>query len=220
MRLSCQRGLLVEMVTVGMRQREQLTTAEDPVPVEPVLPLAQGSVFDRVLRRLQVQADARGDLDWDLHFVDAAVVRAHQHAAGARRSGGIGGDGTVEGVGEALRHSQGGFPTKLHLRAEGGGKPTVEVLTVGERHEQFAKDALMDKGTVPLRGRGGRVCGYAGQPGIEATPGPTARRRLRRRRVEPVIPACKDQSPQADFDKGAYRKRNKVERAMIRAAKW
>ena len=51
----------------------------------------KAGVFDRVLQRLQAQADVRGDLDWDLHFVDATVVRAHQHAAGARRSGAIGG---------------------------------------------------------------------------------------------------------------------------------
>jgi transposase len=49
----------------------------------------KAGVFDRVLQRLQAQADARGALDWDLHFVDATVVRAHQHAAGARRSGAI-----------------------------------------------------------------------------------------------------------------------------------
>ncbi len=65
-------------------------------------------MFDRVLQRLQVQADARGDVDWGLHFVDATVVRAHQHAAGARRSGAIGGEGTVEGAGEVLVRSQGG----------------------------------------------------------------------------------------------------------------
>lgn len=51
----------------------------------------KAGVFDRVLRQWQAQADARGDLDWDLHFLDATLVRAHQHAAGARRSG------TVEG---------------------------------------------------------------------------------------------------------------------------
>lgn len=51
----------------------------------------QAGVFDRVLRQLQARADARGHLGWDLHFVDATVVRAHQHAAGARRSGAIGG---------------------------------------------------------------------------------------------------------------------------------
>jgi transposase len=42
-------------------------------------------VWDRVLACLQAQADARGELDWLLHFVDGSVVRAHQHAAGARR---------------------------------------------------------------------------------------------------------------------------------------
>lgn len=51
----------------------------------------QAGVFDRVLRCLQARADGRGALDWDLHFVDATVVRAHQHAAGARRTGAAGG---------------------------------------------------------------------------------------------------------------------------------
>jgi transposase len=41
-------------------------------------------VWDRVLAALQTQADGRGELDWLLHFVDGSVVRAHQHAAGAR----------------------------------------------------------------------------------------------------------------------------------------
>ena len=44
-----------------------------------------------VLKRLQTSADARGAIDWNLHFVDATVIRAHQHAAGARRAGAIGG---------------------------------------------------------------------------------------------------------------------------------
>ncbi len=41
-------------------------------------------VWDRVLAALQADADARGELDWLLHVVDGSVVRAHQHAAGAR----------------------------------------------------------------------------------------------------------------------------------------
>jgi len=40
-----------------------------------------------ILAELQRQADAKGDVDWSLHFVDSTVVRAHQHAAGAK--GGI-----------------------------------------------------------------------------------------------------------------------------------
>ena len=48
-------------------------------------------VWDRGLAALQAEADARGEVDWDLHYVDATMIRAHQHAAGARRDGAVGG---------------------------------------------------------------------------------------------------------------------------------
>jgi len=51
----------------------------------------KAGIWQRVRSALQAAADTRGEVDWDLHFVDATVVRAHQHAAGARRSGAIGG---------------------------------------------------------------------------------------------------------------------------------
>ena len=41
-------------------------------------------VFDRALAALHQEADAAGDLDWLQHFVDSTIVRAHQHAAGAK----------------------------------------------------------------------------------------------------------------------------------------
>jgi len=49
------------------------------------------------------QADAVGKIDWEVHFVDGTVVRAHQHAAGAR--------GGPEA--QALGRSHGGFSTKV-----------------------------------------------------------------------------------------------------------
>ena len=41
-------------------------------------------IWSRVLAARQRQADIEGRLDWSLHFVDSTVVRAHQHAAGAK----------------------------------------------------------------------------------------------------------------------------------------
>ena len=49
----------------------------------------RAGVWGRVLAALRAGADARGDLDWSLHFVDGTTVRAHQHAAGARKKGAV-----------------------------------------------------------------------------------------------------------------------------------
>ena len=54
----------------------------------------RAGVWDRLFAAVQRQADAAGQIDWELHFVDGTVVPAHQHAAGGnggtrppRRSG-------------------------------------------------------------------------------------------------------------------------------------
>jgi transposase len=39
--------------------------------------------WERLLHQVQAEADAAGDIDWDVS-VDSTSVRAHQHAAGAR----------------------------------------------------------------------------------------------------------------------------------------
>ncbi len=44
----------------------------------------RAGVWQDVLQSLQQQADAAGHLCWDQHFVDSTVIRAHQHAAGAK----------------------------------------------------------------------------------------------------------------------------------------
>jgi len=167
-------------------------------------------IWDQVLIALQLEADARGEVDWDLHFVDATVIRAHQHAAGARRTRTVGDGANVE----ALGRSQGGFSTKLHLRAEGGGKPIVAVLTGGERHEQIALEALLDNGAIRRPGRGRprlRPRAVAGDKGYSS---PTARNRLRRRHIRPVIPSKSNQRRQPRFNREAYRQRNRIERLI------
>ena len=42
-------------------------------------------IWDRIFAAVQAQADAAGALDWATHHVDATVIRAHQHAAGAKK---------------------------------------------------------------------------------------------------------------------------------------
>jgi hypothetical protein len=42
-------------------------------------------VFERVAQALQRAGDAAGLLGWERHYVDASIVRAHQHAVGAKR---------------------------------------------------------------------------------------------------------------------------------------
>lgn len=47
---------------------------------------AADGTWERVFTALLAQADAEGDLDWVVS-VDSTIVRAHQHAAGARQKG-------------------------------------------------------------------------------------------------------------------------------------
>ena len=42
-------------------------------------------IWQRIFAALQTQAEQAGELDWTIHFVDSTVIRAHQHAAGAKK---------------------------------------------------------------------------------------------------------------------------------------
>jgi hypothetical protein len=91
--------------------------------------------------------------------VDGSVVRAHQHAAGARRQPSV-----ADRKGDAHRPQHealgagGGLSSKLHLRVEGGGRPLGILVTAGQRHEAPLLPALLDAGAV-------RRSGPAGRPG-------------------------------------------------------
>ena len=47
----------------------------------------KAGIWQRVLEAFQQQGDANGQIDWKKHSVDSTIIRAHQHAAGAK--GGI-----------------------------------------------------------------------------------------------------------------------------------
>ena len=62
----------------------------------------------------------------------------------------------------------------------------------------------------------GRGCGPGRLAGDNGHSSPAARRRLRRRGIYRVIPTRSDQRRQPDFDRAAYRPRNRVERLINR----
>jgi transposase len=44
----------------------------------------QDGLWDRLLRAVQQQSNIQRKVNWELHYVEGTVIRAHQHAAGAR----------------------------------------------------------------------------------------------------------------------------------------
>ena len=42
-------------------------------------------LWAQLLEELQHQAETIGQVNWEIHHVDGSIVRAHQHAAGAKR---------------------------------------------------------------------------------------------------------------------------------------
>ena len=126
----------------------------------------KAGIWQRILSDLQAEADQRGEIDWHIHFVDATIVRAHQHAAGVRRDGATGKEAQVR---EALGRSQGGFSTKLHLRAEGNGRPITVVLTAASAMNRSRWKRCSIKAPSGVLDAVAHVCARAGSLATRAT---------------------------------------------------
>jgi hypothetical protein len=44
----------------------------------------KAGIWDRLFAGVQQQTDAAGHLDWHVYYVEATIIRAHQHVAGAQ----------------------------------------------------------------------------------------------------------------------------------------
>lgn len=44
----------------------------------------QAGIWAQIWTASKEQDEAAGQIDWEIHFADATIVRAHQHAAGAK----------------------------------------------------------------------------------------------------------------------------------------
>lgn len=115
-----------------------------------------------------------------------------------------------------MGRSRGGFGTKVHVRAEGQGKPLVFMLTGGECHEQTVFESLMERGAVRRVGRGRpriRPERLVGDKGYSTE---KVRGYLRRHGIGAVIPYRANQQANGSFDRYFYRERNRIERLINR----
>lgn len=96
----------------------------------------RGGVWLVIVKLLQVFADATGRIRWQVS-VDSTIMRAHQHAAGARRDSARqaeppGGCGESEPADHGLGRSRGGWTTKLHLACEPCCRVLAMLVTAGQ----------------------------------------------------------------------------------------
>ena len=115
--------------------------------------------------------------------------------------------------GEALGRSQGGFSTKVHLRAEGGGKLITLGLTPGQRHEAPVFPQLMAQGAVKgAKGRPRlRPHRVVGDKGYSSR---AIRRYAQQHGIRITIPRKVNECRKGPFDREVYKQRNLVERLI------
>ncbi|MFJ6068569.1 IS5 family transposase [Streptomyces tendae] len=186
---------------------------------------AVDGTWERVFTALVAQADADEDVSWAVS-VDSTIVRAHQHAAGARKKGPPAGEPDEHAIGR----SRGGLTTKIHLAADGRCRPLAFVLTAGQAADAPAFTDVMARLRVPRPSGRPRT-----RPEVvladKAYSSRAIRYHLRRRGIRAVIPGRADQQtnrrqrghaggrPPA-FDGEAYKQRNTVERCINRLKQW
>ena len=45
----------------------------------------EAGIWARIWAQVQSEADEQGEIDWEIHLLDGTVIRALQHAAGAKK---------------------------------------------------------------------------------------------------------------------------------------
>nr|WP_206700216.1 IS5 family transposase [Actinomadura sp. RB99] len=191
---------------------------------------AADGTFDAILTHVQVHDDSVGRIDWTVS-VDSTIVRAHQHAAGARKKGASGTNRASPAAGQALGRSRGGLTTKIHLAVDGRGLPLSIVLTPGNVNDCTAFPCVLAELAVPRPGSGRPRCRPDRVIADKAYSSAAIRRSLRDRGIAATIPERADQKAGRArrgsrggrppvLDPGLYKRRNVVERCIGRLKQW
>ncbi|MGW5450190.1 IS5 family transposase [Streptomyces asiaticus] len=166
-----------------------------------------------LLSKVQAAEDAADRIDWDVS-VDSTAVRAHQHAAGARKAppaavpqrGADRGTNQVDPVlrrlavrlaevvsSECLGRSRGGLTTKIHLVADGRCRPLALILTPGHYGDGPQFERVLTQVSVPRTGAGRPRTRPDHVLADKAYTSRRNRRYLRRRGISHTIPERRDQ---------------------------
>jgi len=131
------------------------------------------------------------DPDNEYAMIDATIVRAHQHSAGARKT---------KGVTQAIGRSRGGLTTKIHMIVDALGNPLAFSLTGGQVADITQAETLTAQ-VQPEAVLADK--GYDADVYIAS---------LRARAIQPVIPPKTNRTNKRVCDFALYRERNLVER--------
>jgi len=185
----------------------------------------RAGVWALIVTALQARADAAGLITWQVS-VDSTIVRAHQHAAGARRDGQRQrerpGGWLPEPADHALGRSRGGLGTKLHLSCEQGRRLMSLVLTGGQRGDSPQLPAVLAGIAVPRLGPGRARTRPQRVLADKAYASRANRELLSRRGIPATIPVKADQAAhrrrrgsrggrEHAFDAEIYKQRHAVE---------
>ena len=200
--------------------------------------------WDKVLSALQVQADARGEIDWRVS-VDSTIVAG----SSARRDRGEvcrAGPAPTQGArsnyknppdrgdepdDHAIGRSRGGLTTKTHALVDGNGLPLVIAVTPGQANDSPALPKLLAELRVPRIGPGRprttpqalRADKAYSARGSPRAPALTGHHRGDPRALRPD-PAPQEQGltrrPARRLRRQDYKNRNVVERAFNHLKNW
>lgn len=131
------------------------------------------------------------DADNEYIMIDATIVRAHQHSAGAK------GTSAEE---ENIGRSAGGLSTKIHTVTDALGNPIRFFLTPGQACDLDGADVLLPQIEAEA------VLADKAYDAQERVIEP-----LKQRGIEVVIPPKKNRQVQRSYDKALYKARHLIE---------